>query len=207
MGDVAASGGYFISMAADVIVAQPGTLTGSIGVITAKPVLGGALGRAGITSDLVSQGAHAAMFSLQRPFTEDEWALVNDWLDHIYADFTGKVAEGRGMTQERVNELAKGRVWTGADALARGLVDELGGLERAAAIARRRAGLPESAQLRIYPRVRPMDRLVPAGSSDSRAAATASLLSDGWGPLWQFAAKAGLQPYGPLMLPGSWTFE
>jgi protease IV len=207
MGDVAASGGYFISMAADVIVAEPGTVTGSIGVITAKPVLGEALGRVGVSSDLVSQGAHAAMFSQQRPFTEDEWALVNNWLDHIYADFTTKVATGRGMTAEQVHEIARGRVWTGADAHARGLVDELGGVERAAAIARRRAGLPATAGLRVYPRSRPLERLIPAGSSEGHGAAAASLLADVWGPAWQVAAKAGLHPYGPLMLPGSWTFE
>jgi protease-4 len=207
MGDVAASGGYFISMAADVIVAQPGTVTGSIGVITAKPVLGDALGRAGVTSDLVSQGAHAAMFSTQRPFSPDEWTLVNDWLDHIYADFTGKVAEGRGMTQAQVHDVARGRVWTGADAAERGLVDELGGLERAAAVARRRAGLPETAQLRVYPRVRPLDRLRPPGSSESRSATAASLLADTWGPVWQLVARAGLHAGGPLMLPGSWAVE
>jgi protease-4 len=212
MGDVAASGGYFISMAADAIVAQPGTITGSIGVLTGKPVLGEALGRAGITSDSVVDGAHAAMFSQLKPFTEDEWELVNSWLDHIYDDFTGKVASGRGMTKEQVHELARGRVWTGADAHARGLVDEIGGLDHAAAIARRRAGLPPTAQLRVYPRVRPIDRLRPPGSSESRGAAAASLLAgpllaDTWGPVWRIAASAGLPPYGPLMLPGGWTFE
>jgi protease IV len=206
MGDVAASGGYYISMAADEIVAQPGTITGSIGVLTGKPVLGEALGRAGISSDLISQGAHAAMFSQLRPFSDDDWRLVNDWLDHIYTDFTGKVATGRGMTPEQVHEVAKGRVWTGADALAHGLVDELGGLERAAAIARRRAGLPATAPLRIYPRVRPVDRLRPPASSESRGAATAGL-ADAWGPGWQLAARAGWPPHGPLMLPGNWIFE
>jgi protease-4 len=207
MGDVAASGGYFISMAADVIVAEPGTVTGSIGVLTGKPVLGAALSRVGVTSDLVTQGAHAAMFSPQHPFSSDEWALVNDWLDHIYADFTGKVADGRGMTQPQVHELARGRVWTGADALERGLVDELGGIERAATIARKRAGLPGSAELRVYPRPRPLDRLRPASSSQSAAAAAASLLADTWGPVAQLAARAGLGQQGPLLLPGSWTFE
>ena len=212
MGDVAASGGYYISMAADVIVAQPGTVTGSIGVLTGKPVLGGALGRAGVTSDLVAQAAHAAMFSQQRPFSEDEWTLVNDWLDHIYADFTGKVAEGRGMTQPQVHEVARGRVWTGADAAERGLVDELGGLEQAAAIARSRAGLPAAAPLRVYPHVSPLDRLRPAGSSEGRAAAAPAsladaMLADAWGPVWRIAARAGLSAHGPLMLPGSWTFE
>ena len=207
MGDVAASGGYYISMAADEIVAQPGTITGSIGVLTGKPVLGEALGRAGVTSDLISHGAHAAMFSQLRPFSESEWTLVNDWLDHIYADFTGKVASGRGMTPEQVHEVARGRVWTGADALAHGLVDQLGGLDLAAASARRRAGLPLTAPLRVFPRLRPVDRLRPPGSSESPAAAAASTLADVWGPVWQLAARAGLSPLGPLMLPGNWTLE
>jgi len=207
MGDVAASGGYYISMAADEIVAQPGTITGSIGVITGKPVLGEAIGRAGVTSDLISHGAHAAMFSQLRPFSEDEWTLVNEWLDHIYADFISKVATGRGMTTEQVHEVARGRVWSGADALAHGLVDELGGLDRATAIARRRAGLPDSAPVRIFPRTRPIDRLRPAASSESRGAASASVLADGWGPAWELALRAGLSPYGPLMLPGNWILE
>jgi protease-4 len=207
MSDVAASGGYYIAMAADVIVAQPGTITGSIGVIEGKPVLGEALSRAGVSSDSIIQGAHAAMFSQLKPFTEDEWALISQHLDHIYADFTGKVAEGRRMTPERVHELARGRVWTGADAQANGLVDELGGLDQAAAIARLRAGLPERAPLRVYPRTSPVDRLRPGGSSESHGAAAASLLADGWGPAWRLAARAGLTSYGPLTLPGNWTFE
>ena len=207
MGDVAASGGYFISMAADAIVAQPGTVTGSIGVLTGKPVLAELLGKAGITADSITKGEHAAMFSAMAPFSQDEWALVNGWLDHIYADFTGKVAAGRGLPAERVDELARGRVWTGADALERELVDELGGLEQAAAIARRRAGLPATAPLRIFPRVRPLDRLRPPASSDSRTAAAGGLLAESWGPAWRLAARAGWPPCGPLTLPGSWTFE
>jgi protease-4 len=207
MGDVAASGGYYISMAADAIVAQPGTVTGSIGVLSGKPVLGQALGKAGVTTDAVTQGEHAAMFGTTHPFTEDEWALVNNWLDQVYADFTQKVAAGRGLSPERVHELARGRVWTGADALEHGLVDELGGLEKAAAIARRRAGLPAAAPLRIYPRTRPLDRLRPAGAGEGPAAALAGLLAESWGPAWRLAARIGLPPYGPLMLPGSWTFE
>jgi protease IV len=211
MGDVAASGGYFISMAADVIVAQPGTVTGSIGVITAKPVLGDLLGRAGVTTDSVAEGAHSEMFKTTRPFTEDEWALVNDWLDHIYADFTGKVAAGRRMTQERVHELARGRVWTGADALDGGLVDELGGLDRALAVARRRAGLPAAAPLRLYPRAAPLERLRPQSADAagilSAAAILPALATEAWGPVWRLAAQAGLPSHGPLLLPGSWTFD
>lgn len=207
MGDVAASGGYFISMAADQIVAQPGTITGSIGVLTGKPVLGEALGRAGVSSDLVVQGAHAAMFSQMRPFSQDEWALVDDWLDAIYADFVGKVAQGRSMAREQVHEIAKGRVWTGEDALGNGLVDELGGMDKATAIARRRAGLPDAAPLKVFPRASPLDRLRPAESSESRGAAAATLFADAWGPAWQLAMRAGFSPYGPLALPGTWLFE
>jgi protease IV len=207
MGDVAGSGGYYISMAADVIVAQPGTITGSIGVITGKPVLGEAIGRVGVSSDRISHGAHAAMYSQLQPFSADEWTLINEWLDHIYADFTTKVAAGRGMTAEQVNEVARGRVWSGADALANGLVDELGGMDKAVEIARRRAGLGPEAPLRVFPRVHPLDRLRPAASSESPAAAAASLLADTWGPAWQLAARAGLSPYGPLTLPGNWIFE
>jgi protease IV len=215
MGDVAASGGYYIAMAANTIVAQPATITGSIGVLTGKPVVGEALGRLGITSDSVVTGAHAAMFSQYNAFTEDEWTLVNNWLDHIYADFTGKVAQGRGMSGERVHELAKGRVWTGADALANGLVDELGGLDRAVAAARRAAGLSMTAPVRIYPRTSPVDRLRPVTSSESHGAAGArladgplgqALLAESWGPAWRVAVAAGLSPLGPLALPGTWTF-
>ncbi len=211
MGDVAASGGYLISVAADAIVAQPGTVTGSIGVLSGKPVLADMLGRAGVTTDSVAEGAHSDMFTTSRPFSEDEWALVNSWLDQIYAEFTGKVAAGRGLSGDRVHELARGRVWTGADALANGLVDELGGLDLAADLARTRAGLPPGAPVRVYPRVRPLDRLRPPASSDSRPAASsglaAGLLAETWGPVWRLAARAGFAPDGPLMLPGSWTFE
>jgi protease IV len=224
MSDVAASGGYYISMAADAIVAQPGTITGSIGVLTGKPVLSEMLDKAGITTDSVVKGDHAAMFSTAHPFTEAEWALIDSWLDRIYADFTGKVAAARGLSAERVHELARGRVWTGADAAERDLVDELGGLEDAAAIARRRAGLPPTAPLVPYPRISPFERLrPPANSEDRRAAARAtaqgtaallaqsvlaeSMLAEAWGPLWRLAAGFGLPAQGPLMLPGTWSFE
>jgi protease IV len=223
MGNVAASGGYFISMAADMIVAQPGTLTGSIGVITAKPVLSGLLERAGVSTDSVAEGEHATMFAQTRRFSQEEWDKVNAWLDQIYADFTGKVAAGRRLTPAQVEEVARGRVWTGADALERGLVDELGGLEVAAGHARRRAGLPATAPLRVYPRVSPLDRLRPPGSSEyvsawaaqSSLAGTAlagsglagSVLAEYWGPVCALAARLGLPASGPLMLPGAWKIE
>ena len=220
MSDVAASGGYFISMAADAIVAQPGTVTGSIGVFSGKAVVSEMLGKAGVSTDSVVLGKHAAMFSTSKPFSTDEWQIVDAWLDHIYADFTGKVAAGRGLSAERVHELARGRVWTGADAHERKLVDELGGVEDAADIARRRAGLPPTAPLVAYPRLSPLDRFRPASNSEDRRAAAASvsgpagpaaqlagLLAESWGPVWQLAARCGLPAAGPLMLPGSWTFH
>jgi protease-4 len=208
MGDVAASGGYYISMAADIIVAQPGTLTGSIGVILGKPVLADALDRAGITTDSVSVGTGATMFAPTHPFTDEEWQRINTWLDAVYRDFTEKVAAGRRMPVDRVDQVARGRVWTGADAAGNGLVDELGGLQAAAEIARRRAGLPADAPLRVYPRLTPLDQFRPPESSESRPAAAAALelgFADAWGPAWRLAARAGLPPYGPLMLPGKWT--
>ena len=208
MGDVAASGGYYISMAADIIVAQPGTLTGSIGVILGKPVLADALERAGITTDSVSVGTGATMFAPTHPFTDEEWQRINTWLDAVYRDFTEKVASGRRMPVDRVDQVARGRVWTGADAAGNGLVDELGGLQAAAEIARRRAGLPADAPLRVYPRLTPLDQFRPPESSESRPAAAAALelgFADAWGPAWRLAARAGLPPYGPLMLPGKWT--
>jgi len=221
MGDVAASGGYYIAAPADVIVAQPGTLTGSIGVILAKPVLADLFGRAGVNSEVIAQGDNATMFSLSRPFTEDEWARINVWLDALYADFTQKVAEGRRLDIGRVHELARGRVWTGADAVTNGLADEAGGLRDAIAIARRRGGLSPDAPVRVFPRLGPLDQLRPAESSESAPAAAglglsgldlsglglsglAAAFGDGWGPAWHIAARAGLSPYGPLMLPGSW---
>jgi protease IV len=217
MGDVAASGGYFISAPADVIVAQPGTITGSIGVIMGKPVLRDMFGRAGVNTDTVGDGAEiATMFSAARPFSETEWERINAWLDAVYADFTEKVAAGRRMPVERVHELARGRVWTGADATANGLADETGGLHDAIAIARRRAGLPDGAAVRIFPRLGPLDQLRPAESSEARPAAApalspgsvvAAMFQDGWGSAWQFAARAGLPPHGPLMLPGNWNIS
>jgi protease IV len=157
------------------------------------------------------------MFSSSRPFSDSEWERINTWLDAVYADFTQKVASGRRISRDRVHELGRGRVWTGADAVANGLADETGGLHDSIEIARRRAGLPDSTPVRVYPRLSPLDQLRPPESSETRPASaaaglaaaglTAALFADGWGPAWQFAARAGLPPYGPLMLPGIWRIS
>ncbi|MFI0419458.1 signal peptide peptidase SppA [Spongiactinospora sp. 9N601] len=207
MGDVAASGGYFVSMAADVIVAQPGTLTGSIGVLGGKPVVGGLLDRLGVGVETVREGANAGMFSTAEAFSESQWERVNAWLDRIYDDFVTKVAEGRGLDRDRAHELAKGRVWTGADAHGGGLVDELGGLTDALALARKKARLPEDATVRVYPRLNPLERLRPPESSEDRSAALARVRLEAWGPLAGLATTLGLPAYGPLQLPGTWTIS
>lgn len=205
MGNVAASGGYFIAAPADTIVAQPGTLTGSIGVVSGKPVVGGLLDRLGVGVGVAEQGAHASMNTPTRDFTEAEWERLNLFLDRIYDDFTGKVAEGRDLSRERVHELARGRVWTGADAHERGLVDRLGGLDLAVDLARKKAGLAPGTPLRVYPHTSPFDRLRPADSSEDRTAATTRLTA--WGPLSGLAARVGLPAGGPLLLPGTWNIH
>jgi protease-4 len=207
MGDLAASGGYFVSMAADVIVAQPGTLTGSIGVFGGKPSVGELLGRIGVTSESVDVGVNSGMFSTSRSYSEPQWDRVNAWLDRIYDDFVGKVADGRSIGRDRAHELARGRVWTGADAFSGGLVDELGGLEDALALARSRVNLPKDAPVRSYPRMHPLERLRPAESSDDKAAALTQIRLEAWGPLTRLATELGLPAYGPLMLPGWWTIH
>ncbi len=204
MGDMAASGGYFVAMAADVIVAEPATLTGSIGVFAGKMQTSGLFERLGVNVDSLGQGRHALMFSPQTGFSEDEWAKLNEWLDFVYEDFTDKVARGRAMTREAVHEVARGRVWTGADAFEHGLVDELGGLRRAVEIARERAGLPVDAPVRAVPAIAPVHRLRQARNSDDPAAfAQARGLGSEiweWGGHAQLAAALGLPSAGPLLL-------
>ena len=153
MGSVAASGGYYISLSADKIVAQPATLTGSIGVLTGKVSVNKTLGLAGVTAEQVSAGKNTLMDSPLQPYTPDQWAAVNHEADVIYDDFTAKVAAGRKLPLAQVRDVARGRVWTGADAKTHGLVDQLGGFWTAAALAARLSGVdPDNTNFRIYPR-------------------------------------------------------
>ncbi|QVQ51607.1 signal peptide peptidase SppA [Spiractinospora alimapuensis] len=209
MGDVAASGGYFVALGAEAIVSQPGTLTGSIGVYMAKPVITELLGKVGVNVDSVQAGEHARMFATNQPFSESEWERVNALLDHIYADFTAKVSDARGMTVEDVHEVARGRVWTGRDARERGLVDELGGVETAAKLARSRAGLSDRAPLQHFPRLGALERFLPAESSEDRHAAVSAsrLRLDSWGALASVSARLGLPAAGPLTMPGTWEIR
>lgn len=151
MGNVAASGGYFVSAPAEAIVAQPGTLTGSIGVVAGKVSLRDLWADVGVNWDGVQAGQRAAIWSPNAPFSRDEWDWLQQNLDATYADFTGKVAAGRGLTREEVLAVAKGQVWSGADAKAAGLVDELGGYRKALALAKGAAGLAEDTAVAVRP--------------------------------------------------------
>jgi protease-4 len=197
MGTLAASGGYYIACPADVIVALPGTLTGSIGVFGGKFVLRDALDRVGLTTGAVEQGAHALMFSSRRGFAEDERERLAATVDAIYDDFVGKVAAGRGRPVADIEAVARGRVWTGRDALELGLVDELGGLRHAVRVARERAGLPEDAPVTPALKVPPLARLgKPKNSEDPRAATTAA-----WPGLTELAAALDLPAGLELRMP------
>ena len=153
MSDLAASGGYYIAMAAPHIVAEPGTLTGSIGIFGGKVVMGGTYAKLGANIEGVSEGRHAGINSPVRPYSPEERAKLGEQLQAFYDQFVEKVAASRHMTPERVDAVAQGRVWTGQQAKQVGLVDELGGLERALTVARQRAKIPANAEveLLIYP--------------------------------------------------------
>lgn len=151
MSDLAASGGYYLAMAGDVIVAHPGTLTGSIGVYTGKFVTGGTFEKLGANIEAVSQGRHAEMYSPDRPFSDEERQRVLDSMQATYDQFVERVAEARHTTPERVDQIAQGRVWTGHQARQLGLVDDLGGLKVAVAAAKLRAGIPAEEEVELVP--------------------------------------------------------
>jgi protease IV len=153
MSDLAASGGYYIAIAAPSIVAQPGTLTGSIGIFGGKFITGGAFEKVGANIESVIIGRNAGIESPERPFTDSERQKLREQIRDFYNGFLQKVAASRKMPVERVDQLAQGRVWTGAQARERGLVDALGGLDRAIALAKERAGIAADAEVDVvtYP--------------------------------------------------------
>jgi len=172
MGAVAASGGYYVSMGANAIVANPGTITGSIGVVTGKLVARDLKDRLGVGSDAVRTNANADAWSVNAPFTPEQHAQVEAEADLFYNDFVQRVAQGRHLSVEAVEAVARGRVWTGADALDHGLVDELGGLRAAVRRAKVLAGLDKDAKVRLvgYPGSSVWDFLRPQPSSQPAAA-------------------------------------
>ncbi len=172
MSDLAASGGYYIAMPGQVIVAQPSTLTGSIGIFGGKLVTGGVYEKLGANIEATSIGRNAEMESPARPFNESEVQKVETQLRSFYTGFVRKAAASRNMTPEQLDALAQGRVWTGQQAKANGLVDELGGLDRAVSIAKARAKLDPKAEVELvtYPRAKGFLELVServGGNSDA----------------------------------------
>lgn len=136
MGNVAASGGYYISMGADRIFVQPTTITGSIGVIAGRVVMGGLYEKIGVNRQAISQGEHSWLADETLPYSEEQVAFIETLISKTYDDFTIKAASSRGMTQDEIKAIASGRVWTGLAAIDNGLADELGGLQDAIAYAR-----------------------------------------------------------------------
>ncbi|WP_019347449.1 signal peptide peptidase SppA, partial [Mycolicibacterium conceptionense] len=172
MGAVAASGGYYVSMAADEIVANAGTITGSIGVITGKLISRELKDKLGVGSDSLRTNPNADAWSSNAPFTDEQHTQIEAETDLLYTDFIERVAVGRKLSVEQVDEVARGRVWTGADAKDRGLVDELGGLRAAVTRAKVLAGLDPDTKVRVlsYPGSSWLDMLRPKPSSQPAAA-------------------------------------
>jgi protease-4 len=173
MSDVAASGGYYIAAGANKIVASPSTITGSIGVVAGKPVMRGFYDWLGISNEYVLRGKNAGMFRETEKFTDDERAKFEEWIKSTYYDeFVPKVAKGRNKPAEYIDSVGQGRVWTGAQAKDRGLVDEFGGLDKAVEIAKQLANIPadKGVQRVIFPYPRTfLQELLAAGSDEGEA--------------------------------------
>lgn len=178
MGDVAASGGYYIAAPAHVIVAEPGTITGSIGVVTGKFVLQGTMDKIGVGTATVKDGPNADINSPFRPFTSEERAKIEEQMQTTYELFLSRVAQGRNQPASKIDAIAQGRVWTGQQAHQIGLVDEIGGLDDALRIAKQRAKLDpkKDVDLLIYPPRRTFYDVLanPLGTADESAQAFAA---------------------------------
>jgi len=207
MGNVAGSGGYFVSIPANKIVAQPSTITASIGVLAGKILDTGLWAKLGISFDEVHTSASSTQFNARHDYTEPQWERFQVWLDRVYEDFTTKVAEGRELPKDRVLEIAKGRIWTGADALDLGLVDELGGFEVALRLVREEAEMDADAEIRLkaFPRpMSPFEAFTSKGrdSSEPARAMVAAVLQVAQ-PAARLARRLGLveEPPATLAMP------
>jgi protease-4 len=155
MSDVAASGGYYIAAPAHAVVAQPATITGSIGVVAGKLAYGDTLEKFGVNVGTVTDGEMAGMNSPFTPYSDETRARVQEQIDAVYETFLKRVSDGRGMLIDDVHAIAQGRVWTGRQAKALGLVDELGGMREAVAVAKARAGIDPDQEVTLVPYPRP----------------------------------------------------
>src|SRR5437879_2159213 len=197
MGPVAASGGYDVATPGAWIVARPGTLTGSIGVLGGKIVTGALWTKLLFNRETIAFGDHATMQSDERPYSEEEREIQRKQIDHIYRGFLDVVARARKMTPDEVHPIAQGKVWTGRQALERGLVDEMGGLESGARKARTLAGLPDRAPMR---EVRGPRRMIPPLAEPGAAGGWFAYLLEGLTLLSRAPALAVME-----YLPGELT--
>jgi protease-4 len=195
MGNLAASGGYFVALAANRVVAEPGTITGSIGVFGGKLVLKGLWDKLGVNWGALRDGANSGMWSANQPFTAAQWTRLNAMLDHIYADFTAKVEAARKIPADRIDQIARGRIWSGADAKTLGLVDALGGFDVAEAELRPLIKVAPGRPLDLvdYPRpktpLQALVALVGRGADDLSAAGRMARVATALRP---FSATLGL---------------
>ncbi|MGQ1889302.1 signal peptide peptidase SppA [Thermophagus sp. OGC60D27] len=170
MGDLAASGGYYIACAADTIVAHPNTLTGSIGVFGLIPNVKGLFNKIGITTDRVKTNKFADMPAIDRPFTPDEKELMQAFVENTYNTFIGRCAEGRKTSKAAIDEIGQGRVWSGKDALEINLVDVLGGIGRAVEIAAQKANIADNFRIVELPEeLTPMEQFLKNITGDAKA--------------------------------------
>jgi protease-4 len=209
MGNLAGSGGYFVAMGADKIVAQPGTITASIGVLGGKLLTKGFWDRIGVTFDEVHTSDNGTMFTGAQDYTPKEWDKFQQWLDRVYVDFTSKVAEGRKLDKAKVQQIAKGRIWTGEDALGLGLVDALGGFDVALKLAKEAAKIPagDDVNLVVFPRKKTffeaLTQKMPDNSEKDAWARVAVDLASALRPSLALLRDLGLarRPPGVLTMP------
>ena len=205
MGNVAASGGYYIAMAAGTIVAHPSTLTGSIGVFGGKLNLKGLYNKAGLTKEIIAHGQNATLYSDYGGFTPTERERVEKMMKTVYEDFVNKAAAGRSKSFNEIDEIAQGRVWTGKQAQELGLVDELGGLDDALSIAKEQAGFAEDdkVNLIVLPKQRPLfEQLIEQMIEDTEG----SIQLEGWkiGRLEGWGFQPSLLPAFHSVLGAHW---
>jgi protease-4 len=204
LSDLAASGGYYVASAADAIVSQPQTLTGSIGVFVIRPVLAGLMEKLGIGVESITRGARADLLLSTVPLSAETRAVLREDVQSTYQRFIGRVAEGRAMSPEAVDQVGRGRVWTGEQALEMGLVDRLGGIPDAVLAAKERAGLAPDADVLLvqYPPPKPLAQQF----LEALQGGGASLALPGW-PARARDLVATLQalPLGtPLLIDPAW---
>lgn len=195
MSDVAASGGYYMAMACDTIVAQPNTITGSIGIFSMLFNVEGFMeNKLGITTDEVKTGEYSSLYTMSRPLTNQEKRIIQKETNAGYETFTSKAAQGRNMNIDDLKAIASGRVWTGTQALENGLVDMLGGLDDAISVATEKANISDDYKIRYYPEQKSVfEQIVDDLSGDVKVEATKEQLGDLYPYLIQYQKIKDLQ--------------